>query len=86
MIGLEANMDGTIFYQKVRDKVRSLSEDVDGVKIEFKARSTEQVLWTISSSPEDSSRWPECRDALLRGRDQKSVYEGVLVINTLSDI
>lgn len=79
-------MDGTIFYQKVRDKVRSLSEDVDGVKIEFKARSTEQVLWTISSSPEDSSRWPECRDALLRGRDQKSVYEGVLVINTLSDI
>lgn len=77
MIGLYADMDGKIFYENVRDKVRSLSEVVGGVKIEFKDRSTEQVLWTISSSPEDISRWSECRDALLEGRVQKSVYAGV---------
>lgn len=77
MISLYADMDGNIFYQNVRDKIRSLSEVVGGVKIEFRDRSIEQVLWTISSSPEDVSRWSECRDALLEGRVQKGVYAGV---------
>lgn len=69
MIGLNANMDGSSFYENVWSKVQSLSEDVGGLRTEFKDPSIKQVLRKISSTPEDSSRWPECRDALSRERD-----------------